>query len=195
MRQSFSQTIALIKSDMRHRCEYEHKTLAPLQLLKLMLNPAAVSTILYRAQIFFYSHRIRILAYMLQWLNSVVFTVHIDSRTQIGEGLFIMHPNYICIGPYVNIGKRCMMAHQNTITPTPFYEEGQQRAAGPTIGDDVMLGGGACIVGDVTIGNQVKISMNAAVDSSFQDHAVLFGVPAKNMAKPAADSASELVAA
>lgn len=196
MSQSFSQTIALIKSDMRFRCQYESKSLGPVQFVKLMLNPACLSTILYRYQIFFYRHDLTAIAYVLQLVNSLLFTVQIDSRTQIGEGLFIMHSNYICIGPRVQIGKRCMIAHQNSIVPSPFYENGEREsAAGPTLGDDVMLGGGACITGAIIIGNKVKISMNAAVDSSFEDNAVLFGVPAKNMVKPVPEAATNTVLA
>lgn len=49
------------------------------------------------------------------------------------------------------------------------------------------VGGGAMVTGGIVIGDHVKISMNAVVESSFEDHAVLFGVPARNVNKKVAD--------
>lgn len=186
MSQSLKETIALIKADMQFRCDYEHKILNAKQVLKFMLYNASVSCLIYRFQMFFYHNHMRWLASLCKAINSVFFTVQIDARTEIGPGFFIMHANYICIGPNVKVGKNCMMAHQNTLCPSPFFSAATAHTAqGPTVGDNVVMGGGACVFGDITIGNNVQISMNAAVDTSFPDNAVLFGVPAKNMSKAA----------
>lgn len=74
------------------------------------------------------------------------------------------------------------MAHQNTVTASPFYDVSGS-TKGPTIGDNLLLGCGASIVGDITLGNDVKVTVNSTVDSSFPDNAVLIGVPARNIAK------------
>lgn len=191
MKQSFIETLSLIKSDMQARATYESKTLNTVQMIKFLLNTAILSSIIYRFQTFFYCNHLQIVASILSTLNGIIFTVHIDPSTKIGAGFFMMHANYICIGSHVNIGKNCMLAHQNTICPSPFFSEKVSNSAkGPTIGDDFMMGGGAGVYGDITLGEHVKVSMNAAVEESFPDNATLFGVPARNMAKQTANVAT-----
>lgn len=192
MSQSFLRTIALIKSDMQARCDYENKPLNWMQIIKLVMYPASMSCVIYRIQMFFYHHHLTIFASLLKAINGVIYTVHIDSKTEIGEGFFIMHASFIHIGRNVSIGKNCMMAHQNSVSASPFYSADLhstdfQSSKGPTLGDHVMLGGGAGIFGNVVIGNHVQVSMNSVVENSFGDHAVLFGLPAKNLTKTAVE--------
>lgn len=184
MTQTFMQTLSLIQSDMQIRANYENKSLSILQVLKFLLNPPIVSLIIFRFQRFLYCHHLGLLASILKHLNGVIFTVHIDSTANIGAGFFMMHASYICIGPNVTLGKNCMMAHQNCICPSPFFSEKFTNSAiGPVIGDDLIIGGGASVYGEITLGNRVKVSMNSSVENSFGDDAVLFGVPARNMSK------------
>lgn len=184
MSQSISTAISLIKADMQHRCEYERKVLNALQVIKFLFNPAVFSAVLYRLQMFFYLNELGFIGVFFKLINSIFLTVDIDSKTQIGGGFFIMHASHICIGANVVIGKNCIMAHQNSVCPSPFFLKGiTHSSTGPTLGDDVILGGGATVSGEIVLGSNVQVSMNAAVDNSFPDNAVLFGVPAKNIAK------------
>jgi serine O-acetyltransferase len=184
MSQSFKDTFCLIKADMLNRCAYENKTLNTIQVIKFLLNNAAISTVIYRLQIFFYCNHLSFIAAVLKYINSLLFTVDIDSKTKIDGGFFMMHASFMCIGANVKIGRNCMMAHQNSIYPSPFFSaDGTQSAQGPTLGDHVILGAGATLCGNIVLGNNVQISINASVDTSFPDGAVLFGVPARNMAK------------
>lgn len=182
-KQSFSQTLALIRSDMQFRCDYEHKKLGALRALGFLLNHAVMALVLYRFQVFFYTHRLTWLASFLQSLSSVVFTVNIDSRTQIAPGFLLLHASYINIGKHVAIGKNCILAHQNSIGPAYMIEsEDMVSDQGPTIGERVFFGVGSVAFGNITIGDDAKIAANSAVDKSFPAKAVLVGVPAKNRA-------------
>ena len=184
MKQTFKDTISLIRADMQMRCHYENKDLNALQLLKFLVHAGANSCILYRLQIFFYTHHCGLLASLCKAFNSVVFTVDIDSKSEIGPGFFPIHRSYIVIGPNVKIGRNCMMAHQNVVSASPFYQAGAVASQhGPVIGDNVIMGGGSCVTGSINIGNNVHISMNASVEKSFPDDVVLFGVPAKAVSK------------
>lgn len=187
MRISLKQTFGLIRADMQFRAQYEKKSLKALQIVKFMFNNAAVATLIYRFQVYFYQLGLTWLAWFLKSLNSMLFTVSIDANTQISGGLFLMHANFICIGEGVKIGKNCIVAHQNSIAASPFVMDINAKNAdalkvAPKIGDDVIIGGGAIISGAITLGNRTQISMNASVEDSFPDDAVLFGVPAKNKA-------------
>lgn len=184
MSQSFTQFLSLIKADMQHRCSYENKHLNLTQAVKFIFNIAAFSTVLYRLQTFLYANRLSFIGYFVRTFNGLFCSIDIDPSAKIEGGLFIMHCSYICIGKNVVIGKNCMMAHQNSIIPSPFFKLGSSgQIKGPTLGDNVVLGAGATLTGDIVLGNNVQVSMNAAVENSFSDDAVLFGVPAKNIVK------------
>lgn len=183
MRQTFLETLSLIKGDMAFRCEYEHKKLNLFRVLGFLLNHAALSVVIYRFQGFFYTHHMKWFAKFLQGLSSVLFTVNIDSRTQIGSGLLLLHASYVNIGKNVTIGKKCILAHQNSIGPAFTYEtDAAVSDLGPTIGDQVLFGVGSVAFGNIQIGSLSKIAANSAVDKSFPEAAVLVGVPARNRA-------------
>ncbi|MDI1297807.1 hypothetical protein [Methylotenera sp.] len=180
--QSLLSTITLIRSDMQFRCDYEHKQLTALRVLAFLTNHAVISQILYRFQIFFHLNHLGIFASIFKGINSLIFTVNIHSKTQIGEGLLMLHPNYIFIGKNVVLGKRCILAQQNSIGPAYVIEtEAGVSDQGPIIGDDVLCGVGCAIFGNISIGSRSKISVNTAVDKSFPSNAILIGVPAKNL--------------
>lgn len=185
MHQTFKQTVSLIKSDFQARAEFEYKELSFFRVLRFLTKSCVLPVLIYRVQMFFYHHHMRIIASLLKFFNSLVFSVRIDSKACIGPRLIIFHSSSIFIGPNVSIGSDCHITHQNTITPSSFYQhDNDDFLEGPTIGDHVLLGCGASVVGNITLGNHVKVSINSTVDKSFPDNAVLIGVPARNVAKP-----------
>jgi serine O-acetyltransferase len=186
LKQSLSKTLFLIRSDMQYRCDYEHKQLTWLRMIGFMLNHAVMTQLLYRWQIFFYTHHMQWIASLIASINSIVFTVSIDSNTNIGAGFLILHANYIHIGKNVTLGERCILAHQNSIGPAFTLEAVEVGATsselnrGPHIGDEVLFGVGCAVFGDITIGSYSKVGINSAVDKSFPEYSMLVGVPAKN---------------
>lgn len=180
-KQSLFKTLALIKSDLAYRCEYEHKQLTALRCLGFMLNHSVISQMLFRWQVLFYDYYLAPIGVLLKSLNSIVFTVTIDRSTRIGPEWMLLHPNYINIGANVRIGKRCVMTQQVSIGPAYIYTgDATVSKQGPAIGDGVLIGVGSAIFGDLTIGSGSKISVNTAVDKSFPESSTLIGVPAKN---------------
>jgi serine O-acetyltransferase len=180
--QSFIDTLRLIRSDMQYRCDYEHKQLNALRVVAFLTNHAVVSQILYRWQVFFDTHHLSMLASLLKSINSLVFTVNIDSSARIGPSLLLLHANYIHIGKNVTIGTHCILAQQNAICPAYILSSKHEASEkGPTIGNHVLFGVGSTVTGNITIGHRCKISVNSAVDKSFPDSGILVGVPAKNL--------------
>lgn len=180
--QTFKETINLIRQDMLVRSEQEQRSLTYYRMFRYLFKSASMPIVLYRWQVFFHQHKLGIVSSLIKLFNNIVFSVKIDSNTKIGPGFQIFHSSYIFIGPNVEIGQNCLMAHQNTVAASPFYDAmGSTR--GPAIGDNLLLGCGASIVGDITLGNDVKVTVNSTVDTSFPDNAVLIGVPARNIAK------------
>ena len=90
------------------------------------------------------------------------------------KGLTLYHHGSIIINPGAKVGQNCMLHGNNCIG-----NDGKTNAC-PVIGDNVDIGFGAIIIGDVKIADNVKIGANAVVvKSCLQEGATLVGVPAK----------------
>ncbi|MCI1747726.1 MAG: serine acetyltransferase [Acidipropionibacterium sp.] len=105
---------------------------------------------------------------------------HLDIApgASIGPGLLLMHRHGVIIGPTV-IGRNCVI-HQNVTI-------GQRVAGGdhgmPTLGDNVWIGPGAVITGDITIGDGVTISAGSVLSKDVPDRCLVAGNPARVIAK------------
>jgi serine O-acetyltransferase len=95
-----------------------------------------------------------------------------------GPGLAIMHYGTIIINPRTKVGTNCR------IHACVNIGESGGKAGAPIIGNNVYIGPGAKIYGDITIPNNSAIAANAAVGKSFYNEGMLIGgVPAKEIAK------------
>jgi len=81
----------------------------------------------------------------------------------------------IVVSDYAQIGKNCNISHGVTV--------GQMNRGGrkgtPTIGDNVYIGPGARVIGQIRIGNNVAIGANTVVTKDVPDNAVLVGAPGR----------------
>ena len=119
--------------------------------------------------------------------------VYIDRRMVVGRRFHVIHPGMVLLHPEATFGDDCGVMHNVTI--------GTDTTGGaPTIGNDVFIGCGAVILGDVKIGDGVRIAANSLVISDVPSGAMAMGVPAKvypgeeygpagALAAPAADAA------
>ena len=94
------------------------------------------------------------------------------------EGLIIYHHGSIIVNGFARIGKNCKLHGNNCIG-----NNGKSKGA-PEIGDNVEIGFGATVIGDVKIANNIKIGAGAVVISSFTEEGITIGgVPAKKISK------------
>lgn len=103
------------------------------------------------------------------------YGIELPRKTKVGEGLYIGHFGGIIISSATIIGDYCNISQGVTIG---VAGRGEKRGC-PIIGNDVYIGSGAKIIGNIKIGNNVAIGANAVVTKDVPDNAVVGGVPAK----------------
>jgi serine O-acetyltransferase len=99
----------------------------------------------------------------------------IPAGSLIANGFYIGHFGGIVISPKAIVGKNCNISQNVTIG----VSSRGSRKGYPTIGDNVYIGPGAKIIGNIRVGNNVAIGANAVVCNDVPDNAVVVGIPAK----------------
>ena len=101
--------------------------------------------------------------------------IEIHPGAKIGKGLFIDHGMGVVIGETTEIGDNCTLYQGVTLGGTG-KETGKRH---PTLGDNVMVGAGAKVLGPVKIGSNSKIASNAVVLREVPANSTAVGIPAK----------------
>ena len=93
-------------------------------------------------------------------------------KNVFGPGLCLVHRGTVVVNPAVRVGANCRIHPSTSI--------GDYNGT-PVLGDNVYVGPGAKLYGDITIGNNVAIGANAVVNSSFPDNCTIGGIPARKL--------------
>ena len=101
--------------------------------------------------------------------------IEIHPGAQIGDGFFIDHGHGVVIGETAIIGDNVTLYQGVTLGGTG-KEQGKRH---PTVGNNVMIGAGAKVLGSVYIGNNCKIGAGSVVLSDVPDNATVVGVPGR----------------
>jgi serine O-acetyltransferase len=100
--------------------------------------------------------------------------IEIHPGAGIGRGFFIDHGSGVVIGETAKIGDNCVLFHNVTLGGTGKHS-GKRH---PTIGDNVLIGTGAILLGPLRIGNNVKIGANTFLYMvDIPDNATVVGIP------------------
>ncbi|MDO5672368.1 MAG: serine O-acetyltransferase [Actinomycetaceae bacterium] len=122
---------------------------------------------------------LRLLARMLQQLTRTMTGVDIHPAATLGRRLFIDHATGVVIGETAVVGEDCVIFHGVTLGGVAM-RKGKRH---PTVGNRVMIGAGAKVLGPITIGDDCKIGANAVVVKPVPSNSVAVGVPARITAK------------
>ena len=117
----------------------------------------------------------RDMAYFLQMRTSEVFGIDIHPAAQIGHGIMIDHAHSIVIGETAIVGNDVSMLHSVTLGGTG-KEDGQRH---PTIGNGVLIGAGAKILGDFKVGDCSRVAAGSVVLREVPPCKTVAGVPAR----------------
>ncbi|MBR4173103.1 MAG: serine O-acetyltransferase [Clostridia bacterium] len=139
------------------------------------LYPGVRAVFWHRVAHFFYRHNMKFLARWISQTTRFWTGIEIHPAAKIGKGLFIDHGMGVVIGETAEIGDNCTIYQGATLGGTGT-EKGKRH---PTLGNNVMVGCGAKVLGPFTVGDNSKIAAGAVVLSEVPANSTCVGVPAR----------------
>jgi len=154
----------------------------------LSMDPAATSKLeviltyagfhallLYRVAHWLWKKRVPFIPRALSQFARFITGIEIHPGATIGSGMFIDHGMGVVIGETAEVGDNVTLFQNVTLGGT-----GKQRGKRhPTLGNHVVVGTGAKVLGPIKIGNYVKIGANAVVLQDVPDHSTVVGIPGR----------------
>lgn len=129
----------------------------------------------HRVAHYMYTNGRQVLAHYLQSQVSQNFQIDIHPNATLGSGIMLDHGTGIVVGETATIGHNCSILHHVTLGGSG--KKGVDRH--PKVGNGVLLGAGATVLGNVQIGDGCQVGAGTLVISDLDPHSVAVGVPAK----------------
>ena len=145
--------------------------------------PGFHALLVHRLAHWLWSERLRWIARFVSHLGRWRTGNEIHPGAQIGRRFFIDHGMGVVIGETAEIGDDCTLYHGVTLGGTS-WSKGKRH---PTLGNGVVLGAGAKILGPITIGDRARVGSNAVVVKDVPPGATAIGIPARIIAEQAGD--------
>lgn len=141
----------------------------------LVLYPCIHAIVAHRICHFLYNKKLFFLARLISQISRFFTGIEIHPGAQIGRGLFIDHGMGVVIGETTVLGDNVTLYQGVTLGGTG-KDKGKRH---PTIGDDVIIGAGAKVLGPIYIASGSKIGANAVVLKDTLADSTAVGIPAK----------------
>jgi serine O-acetyltransferase len=126
----------------------------------------------------------RLLAQVARWLTGI----EIHPGAKIGRRFFIDHGMGVVIGETAEIGDDCTLYHGVTLGGTTWRKEKRH----PTLGNNVVVGAGAKILGPITVGDNARVGSNSVVVKDVPAGATVVGIPGRVVGPRKQDTKSQL---
>lgn len=142
----------------------------------ILLYPGFHAILFHRIAHFFYVRHLFFIARLISQISRHITGIEIHPGAQIGKRLFIDHGMGIVIGETTTIGNDCTIYHNATLGGTGKDKNKRH----PDLGNNVMVGSGAKILGPIKIGNNVKVGANSVVLKDVPENSTVVGIPRNN---------------
>jgi len=146
------------------------------RLFLACLSPRMAPVVLLRLAEFFHTRGLGPLSKLFSMLNVFIFGIEVSPQVQIGGGLFLPHTVGTVIGAE-RIGENCTIL-QGVTLGTSEPDMGFTVERRPVVGNDVLIGAGAKVIGRIVVGDHARIGANAVVLRDVPAYALAVGVPA-----------------
>lgn len=162
-----------IKRDIKLIKEHDPAARNAVEILLTYPSLSAIRS--YRIAHWFYERKMFTVARIISQRARSKTGIEIHPGAKIGKGLFIDHGMGVVIGETAVIGNDCLLYQGVTLGGTG-KDKGKRH---PTLGDNVLVGAGAKVLGPFRVGSNVKIAANAVVLNAIPDNCTAVGVPAR----------------
>jgi serine O-acetyltransferase len=160
---------------------------APRSRWEVLLYPGVLALGLHRFSHWLFKGELYFLARMVNHLSRFFTGIDIHPGAEIGRNFFIDH-GYVVIGETAVIGDEVTIYQHVTLGGTnPTNGQGGKRH--PTIGNGVIIGSGAAVLGPINVGDRARIGANAVVTKDVPDGATMIGTTARSTLVAAEQSA------
>ncbi len=164
---------------------------APRSRWEIMLYAGVHALLLHRLAHGLYRMEFFWLARLVGQISRMVTGIEIHPGAKIGKRFFIDHGMGVVIGETAEVGDDVTIYQGVTLGGVdPVNSSGKRH---PTIGDGVIIGAGAQVIGGFTVGARARIGSNAVVTRAVAEGATMVGIPAKPMLLDASDYAKDFV--
>ena len=154
---------------------YENDPAANNLLEVILCYPGLHALIMYRLAHRLYKWNIPFFPRLISHLTRIITGIEIHPAAKIGRRLFIDHGEGIVIGETTEIGNDVLIYQQVTLGGTG-KEKGKRH---PTIGNNVIIGAGAKVLGNITIGDNCRVGAGSVVIQNVPEHSTVVGVPGR----------------
>ena len=157
------------------RCVFQRDPAARTTFEVLTTYPGVHAIMLYRLSNRMWRSGWRYPARLLSFVARLLSNVDIHPGATIGARFFIDHGACVVIGETAEIGQNVTLYHGVTLGGTS-WRKGKRH---PTLGDGVLVGAGAKILGPITVGNQARVGANSVVVQDVPEGCTVVGIPGK----------------
>lgn len=150
----------------------------------VLTNPGLLACFMFRIQSRLYDKNYVRMSRFLRLINNSWTGADLLPGCTIGPGLLLPHPTGVVVGHGVVVGEDCTLLQNVTLGEK--FADGRAPHDYPIIGDRVVIGAGAIILGKVTVGSDSSIAANSVVIADVPEGAVVAGSPARQISLPEA---------
>jgi serine O-acetyltransferase len=168
--------IRSIRRDVQHIYQCDPAAVNTLEII--LTYPGFHARQFHRLAHTLYRWRVPFLPRFLSHVSRFLTGIEIHPGAKIGEGFFIDHGMGVVIGETAEIGDNVTLYQGVTLGGTSL----QKVKRHPTLGNNVVVGVGAQVIGNITIGDYSKIGAGSVVISSVPPHATVIGIPGRVVA-------------
>jgi len=154
----------------------------------IFLYPSFHVMIFYKIGNAFWRYNLKFLARLIMHFARIFTGIEIHPGAKIGSNFFMDHGLGIVIGETTEIGENVTIYQGVTlggIMPSIESDSQRNQKRHPTIGNNVIIGSGAQILGSITVGDYARIGANSVVSKDVPSNVTVAGVPAREFARSA----------